>query len=174
MIQVAPTSEIRERCEQHLQQIAPSYSEPLPEPSEELLTTDIESGGQPSEIVSSSASSPKANSGNPQSQSTGPTSLAIGASLAVFISTLWILAYLWTTTITTSLELLSEPLTGSSGLGTFILLEYVVGVPLDRLGEMASEVLFVIVSRFILGFGLSWLPLTIVVAWIRYGAFWKQ
>lgn len=73
-----------------------------------------------------------------------------GAMLAVCIAALWILEYLLTTQYGTRL------------FGTAIW-RYVTGLSYGA-GEEAVESLFVVLTRFLLVFGLGWGPLMLLVA----------
>ena len=78
---------------------------------------------------------------------------ASGAILASLIGTLWVLHYLVTTVY------------GLYGVASS-LLDYVVGAE-HNLDVFGSEALFVIVTRFLIAFGLSWAPITTLIAVIR-------
>ncbi len=73
-----------------------------------------------------------------------------GAALAAFLAALWVLQYVATT-----------------GYGSAVyrtsLLSYVLGQAYD-LGASADSLLTVIVTRFVLAFGATWLPLTALLA----------
>ncbi len=75
---------------------------------------------------------------------------AAGAALAAFLAALWVLQYAATTGYGTSLYRIS-------------LLSYVLGQAYD-LGGSATSLLVVIVTRFVLAFGMTWLPLTALLA----------
>jgi hypothetical protein len=73
-----------------------------------------------------------------------------GAALAAFLAALWVLQYVVTTGY-------GSPLYRTS------LLSYVLGQAYD-LGSSAETLLTVIVARFVLAFGATWLPLTALLA----------
>lgn len=74
----------------------------------------------------------------------------VSAMLAAGIAALWVLEYLLTTQY------------GSTLFGTSIW-RYVTGVS-HGVGEKAVEALFVVLTRFLLVFGLGWGPLTLLIA----------
>ncbi len=79
-----------------------------------------------------------------------------GAIAAVMIATIWVMQYLLTTAY------------GSNWFGLFSgdsLFSYVIGIEYG-LGDSDDilEPLFIVVSRFILGFGFLWLPATLLIA----------
>lgn len=78
---------------------------------------------------------------------------ALGASL---VATLWIFHYLITTAQSTGFPSLPY---------TIPLWKYVVGSAYNL--EFAQEALFVVVTRFLMGFGVSWLPITTIIAAVR-------
>jgi hypothetical protein len=78
---------------------------------------------------------------------------ASGALFASLIGTIWVLHYLVTTVY------------GLYGVGS-PLLEYVIGTD-HNLEVFGSEALFVVVTRFLVAFGVSWLPITVVIATVR-------
>jgi len=73
-----------------------------------------------------------------------------GAILAAGIGALWVAHYLVTTQY------------GYTLFGTSIF-QYVIGIS-HGIGEKAAEALFVVVTRFLLAFGLAWGPLTLLIA----------
>jgi len=80
-----------------------------------------------------------------------------GAIFSSLIGILWVLHYLLTTQYGVSMY---GGVIGSS------LLEYVVGTA-HNLDVFGSEALFVVVTRFLIAFGLSWAPVTALIAAIR-------
>jgi hypothetical protein len=82
--------------------------------------------------------------------------ILLGAMLATLISGLVVLLYLLTTSYTTSFGFLGTPLIN-------YVTAYDYGDAFDT-----SEVLTVIVARFLLGFGLAWAPLTMAVASVEW------
>lgn len=78
-----------------------------------------------------------------------------GAMISTFIGALWIFNYL--TSIVTSY----------AGIPGSVLLDFVTG---ESIGSSAInvEVLFVVVTRFILSFGLLWGPTTLVVSIVDF------
>ena len=51
--------------------------------------------------------------------------------------------------------------------GVFGMFQYVIGTA-HHLEVFSSEALFVVVTRFLVAFGLSWFPITEVIATISY------
>jgi hypothetical protein len=77
-----------------------------------------------------------------------------GAVIASLIGTLWVLHYLLTTTY--GLMMAGTPL-----------LNYVLGQA-HNLEVFGAEATFVVISRFLIAFGLSWAPLTAIIGAIRW------
>jgi hypothetical protein len=75
-----------------------------------------------------------------------------GAILATLIGVLWVLGYL-----------VSASCCGPYGSQV---LSYVTGKSIN-LGAFGSEALFVVITRFMIAFGLSWLPITLSIAIVR-------
>lgn len=82
--------------------------------------------------------------------------ILLGAMLATFIGGLGVLIYLVTTVYTTSYAFLGTPL-----------INYVTTHEYGNAFD-TSESLTVIVARFLLGFGLTWAPLTMGVAFVEW------
>lgn len=78
---------------------------------------------------------------------------ASGAIFAALIAALWVLHYLVTTRY------------GIFDSNSIILLKYVTGQEHNL--QIGSEATFVIMTRFISAFGLSWAPITILIALVR-------
>ncbi len=76
-----------------------------------------------------------------------------GAMIACLLAAIFALNYLVMTTY------------GYYGIGDS-LMSYLVGNNFN-LEEMASEALFVVVTRFLLVFGFSWFPITAIIALIK-------
>jgi len=85
-----------------------------------------------------------------------PTSLfqsvIIAACFSVAIASLWIIFYLFTyiTPNVVILDIVLQTTSGTMPDFNFTLF------------------LFIVITRFIVGFGVSWLPITLFVHWIRY------
>lgn len=75
---------------------------------------------------------------------------SLGAMIALFIATLFILQYILSTQI------------GYSYFRTD-LIEYIIGMDYG-MKEVAAEMLFVVVTRLILAFGLLWWPITAILS----------
>ncbi len=76
-----------------------------------------------------------------------------GAIISCMIGSIWVLQYLFSTMITTYFP-------------PSIIWEYVSGQDYN-LGSMSEEALFIVVTRFLLAFSISWAPITFLIALIR-------
>lgn len=74
-----------------------------------------------------------------------------GAVISALIASMWVLHYLFTTVF---------------GFLYHSMWEYVTGQAFN-LETAGAEALFVVVTRFLLAFGISWAPVTFLVALIR-------
>ncbi|MEN6580328.1 MAG: hypothetical protein ABFD05_06815 [Anaerolineaceae bacterium] len=79
---------------------------------------------------------------------------ATGAMIACMLATFTVIEYLLATVI--------KYLYIENGN----LMSYVFGSNYG-MEDIASESLFVVIARFIIVFGLSWLPITTIIAWVR-------
>jgi threonine/homoserine efflux transporter RhtA len=82
---------------------------------------------------------------------------ASGAMVAVLAGTLWALYYLLTVQYGRNL--------GQFGFAGDSLWGYVIGKSLNLNG--GGDLLFIVVTRFIVAFGLLWLPATALIAAVR-------
>ena len=80
--------------------------------------------------------------------------VAPGAVIATTIATLWVYAYLTSISVVTSISIASYSRS---------LFDYVTGDAIGSDAFQSIEPLFVIVARFILGFGMSWGPSTLLL-----------
>ena len=76
-----------------------------------------------------------------------------GAVIAALIGTLWVLQYLLNTQY------------GYMGTG-HSLMQYVTS-DAHNITEFASEASFIITARFLIAFGISWAPVTAIIAIIK-------
>jgi hypothetical protein len=81
-----------------------------------------------------------------------------GAVVAAFLGALWVLHYLATTQYG-----FSTAIFGGTGVVGFSLLEYTLGAA-HNLDQFGNEAVFVVLTRFILVFGFSWLPSAALIA----------
>jgi hypothetical protein len=92
--------------------------------------------------------------------SVGETAV-LGAMVAAILAALWVLVYLVS----------REVFNGG------VLLEYVIGTKQSHPGFQSTEPMFVILSRFILAFGLTWGPASAVIytlsSMTRFFARWR-
>jgi len=77
-----------------------------------------------------------------------------GALFAALVGAIWVQNYL-AMTVADRYSWVKTPV-----------LDYVTGAA-HNLEEMAVEALFIVVARFLLAFGFSWLPLTALIAGVR-------
>lgn len=78
------------------------------------------------------------------------THVAIGASVAAFVAAIWVVVYLTT---------VGSRYLGYSGS---LLIDFVTGSATGSDLFSSTEPLFVAVTRFLLAFGLLWMPLALV------------
>ena len=87
--------------------------------------------------------------------------MASGALFASLIGAIWVLRYL----ITTTYGMTPTTIFGTT-YSSPLVWEYVIGTQ-HNLKEFGSEALFVVVTRFLVAFGVSWSPITVVIATFR-------
>ncbi|MEJ5202941.1 MAG: hypothetical protein WHV66_11980 [Anaerolineales bacterium] len=77
-----------------------------------------------------------------------------GAVIATFIAAIWVIGYLTAMTY------------GFGGYGENSLMDLVTGQDFNVEVGISIEALFVTITRFLLAFGFSWLPATLLIAYI--------
>jgi len=80
----------------------------------------------------------------------------IGAMIASLLGALWVINYL------------TSFVTSYAGIPVSSLLDYVIGATSGS-SAITVEMLFVVVARFIIAFGVSWGPITFLVSLIGFG-----